>query len=135
MRAAAQSLLPQLARIAVWGTLAEDARAWVSIDGRAHLLVAVTQHMPGHPDVCTVQAVYHYPDHGAQAATAIAAHNAAHHLKRGAEVMVTGEGLYPSTSHGSAVLRLANVRSIKPISAYLAPAPNPLREGPHHVPA
>lgn len=124
-------LLPQLARVAVWGLLAEDARSWCGADGRAHLMVAVAQHLPSHPDVCTVQAVYHYPDHGAAAATAMAAHSAARGLRRGAEVMVTGEGLHPAQAQGATVLRLAKVHSIKPISAYLAPAN---QQGPNHVP-
>jgi hypothetical protein len=126
----------QLPRIGVWGLLVEDARSWATADGRAHLQVRVQQHQPGNPTLPCVQATLHYPDHGAPAATAMAAHSAAQRLRRGAEVMVCGEGLQMV---GTA-LCLMRVISVQSIGALLpleptTPTTTAPEERPAHVPA
>jgi len=131
------ALLPELAppppvadvcpRIAVWGLLAEDARHYISTDGRSHLQVVIAQHLAAVPEACPLVATYHYPDHGAPHATAQAAAGMALRLRRGAEVMVSGEGPYPTYHHGRPATAMAGVRSIRPIDDHLPPA--------HHAPA
>ncbi len=131
------ALLPELAppppvadvcpRIALWGLLAEDARYYASADGRSHLQVVIAQHLAAVPDACPLVATYHYPDHGAPHATAQAAAAMAARLRRGSEVMVAGEGPYPTHHLGRPAMALAGVRSIRPIDDHLPPA--------HHAPA
>lgn len=113
-------------RAAVWGVLAEDARHYTSFDGTAHVQVLIHQHMPGHPEACPVQATFHYPDTGTPNVTAQLASRAAAALRRGAEVLVTGEGLHPWHHNGGPALSLGRTQSIRPIQEHIAP--------PHHVP-
>lgn len=125
------ALLPDLAppppvadvcpRIAVWGLLAEPARYYASADGRSQLQVVIAQHLAAVPDACPLVATYHYPDHGAPHATAQAANALAARLPRGAEVMVAGEGPYPTHHQGRPAMALAGVRSIRPIEDHLPP--------------
>lgn len=120
------ALLPELAppppapdvgpRIAVWGTLLEDARHYTSTDGRSHLQVLIAQRLGAHPDAGPVQATYHYPDTGTPHATAAAAHSAAAALRRGGEVMVSGTGLYPHQGNVRSLLVMAHVLSIRPMA-------------------
>lgn len=110
---------PILPRLGVWGVLADDALHFHTTDGRCHLQVLIAQRTPGTHQAGPVLATLHYPDHGTPNATAAAAASTAQRLRRGAEVMVTGEGLVPALHHGQPVLALAQVQSIRPIAAVL----------------
>lgn len=115
-----------LPRVGIWGVLAEDARHYTSIDGQTHLQVVVHQHVPGNRDACPVLATYLYPDTGTPNATAQVASRAAAALRRGAEVMVTGEGLSPWHHNGQPAMVLGRTQSIRPIEQHISP--------PHHEP-
>lgn len=115
-----------LPRVGIWGVLAEDARHYTSIGGQTHLQVLVQQHVPGRPEACPVLATLHYADHGTPNVTAQLASRAAAALRRGAEVLVTGEGLHPWHHNGGPALSLGRTQSIRPIQEHIAP--------PHHVP-
>lgn len=110
-----------LPRVGIWGVLAEDARHYTSIGGQTHLQVLVHQHVPGNADACPVLATYHYPDTGTPHATAQVASHAAAALRRGAEVMVTGEGLHPWHHNGGPVMALGRTQSIRPIAHHIEP--------------
>lgn len=105
-----------LPRIAVWGTLVEDARHYTSTDGRSHLQVTIAQHVAARPEACAVQATLHWPDDGTPNATAAAAASMAQRLRRGAEVMLSGEGLVPYTGGGHSLLVMPLVHSIRPVA-------------------
>lgn len=120
-RPAQPTVLP---RVGLWGVLAEDARHFTSINGQTHLQVLVAQHVPGRPEACPVLATLHYPDTGTPHVTAQLASRAAAALRRGAEVMVTGEGLHPWHHNGQPAMALGRTQSIRPIDEHIAP--------PHH---
>ena len=113
-----------LPRVGIWGVLAEDARHYTSIGGQTHLQVLVQQHVPGRPEACPVLATLHYADTGTPNATAQVASRAAAALRRGVEVMVTGEGLHPWHHNGEPAMALGRTQSIRPIDHHIAP--------PHH---
>lgn len=113
-------------RVGIWGVLLEDARTYTSCSGVQHLQVVIAQHLPQQREACPVKATFHYADHGTPNVTAQLASRAAAALRRGAEVLVTGEGLHPWHHNGQPAMALGRTQSIRPIQEHIAP--------PHHVP-
>lgn len=106
----------QRPRLAIWGVLVQDARHYTSADGTPHLHVLISQPLPGRRQSLPIQATYHYPDCGTPNISAQLASGAAACLRKGAEVMVTGEGvLYADQHDGHAVLTVSHTRSIRPM--------------------
>lgn len=113
-------------RVGLWGVLLEDARTYTSCSGVQHLQVVIAQHLPQQRDACPVKATFHYPDTGTPNATAMVATRAAADLRRGVEVLVTGEGLHPHHHNGKPAMALGRVHSIRPVAQHIAP--------PYHAP-
>lgn len=116
----------QRPRTAIWGVLLEDARHFTSCDGQQHLQVLLDQNLPERRESCPIKATFHYADTGTPNATAQVAARAAQQLRRGAEVMVVGEGLFHHHHNGHPVMAVSIVHSIRGIEHHIAP--------PHHQP-